>query len=168
MQRPDGRRLRRLHNESWGFETNCFVCEPRNGGGLQIPFHHDLDTDTVVADFTLSETFSGAPTYLHGGVILAVLDEAMAWATIALAGRFAFTAETTTKFLQPVRVGEPHSVEARLRAYEGERIDTSAEVRDGHGELCATATASFSVLGVAQAIEATGADEAALDATYLR
>lgn len=33
--------LRRLHNEDWGFDSNCFVCEPRNDGGLQIPFHHD-------------------------------------------------------------------------------------------------------------------------------
>jgi acyl-coenzyme A thioesterase PaaI-like protein len=26
----------RIHNEDWGFETNCFVCEPRNDRGLRI------------------------------------------------------------------------------------------------------------------------------------
>lgn len=33
--------LRRLHNEDWGFDSNCFVGEPRNDGGLRIPFDHD-------------------------------------------------------------------------------------------------------------------------------
>ena len=98
--------LTRLHNEDWGFASNCFVCEPRNDGGLRIPFHHDSDRDVVVASFTLDDTFSGAPSYVHGGVSLAVLDEAQAWATIAVAGRFAVTTETTTRFLRPVLVGD--------------------------------------------------------------
>ena len=41
----------RLHNDDWGYESNCFVCEARNEGGLRIPFFHDQDTDTVVAEF---------------------------------------------------------------------------------------------------------------------
>ncbi len=81
MDPTDGSR-RRLHNEDWGFDSNCFVCEPRNDGGLQIPFHHDLERDLVAATFTLGDRFSGAPSYVHGGVTLAVLDEAVAWATI--------------------------------------------------------------------------------------
>ncbi len=74
-----------LENARWGFESNCFVCEPRNDAGLRIPFFHDEASATVTATFTLDDRFSGAPSYLHGGVLLAVLDEAMAWATIALA-----------------------------------------------------------------------------------
>src|SRR3954454_15176547 len=62
----------RLHNETWGFDSNCFVCEPRNDAGLRIPFDHDDETDTVVAEFTLDDAFSGAPSYVHGGVTLAI------------------------------------------------------------------------------------------------
>jgi acyl-coenzyme A thioesterase PaaI-like protein len=72
-----------IHNEDWGFESNCFVCEPKNGHGLRIPFFHDTDTDVVFADFELGRDFSGAPSLVHGGLLLAVLDEAMAWACIA-------------------------------------------------------------------------------------
>ena len=54
--------LVRLHNETWGFDSNCFVCEPKNQLGLRIPFHHDEERDIVVAEFTLDNTFSGAPT----------------------------------------------------------------------------------------------------------
>lgn len=68
----------RLHNEDWGFETNCFVCEPKNEHGLGISFFHDTDRNLVTAEFELSHTFSGAPTLVHGGITLAVLDEAMA------------------------------------------------------------------------------------------
>lgn len=88
----------RLRNEQWGFESNCFVCEPRNDAGLRLPFEHDDEDDVVVCEFTLDDRFSGAPRFLHGGVLLAVLDEAMAWATIAIAGKFAVTEESTTRF----------------------------------------------------------------------
>jgi len=160
--------LRRLHNRDWGFDSNCFVCEPRNDGGLRIPFDHDTVEDTVVASFTLGPRFSGAPSYIHGGVTLAVLDEAMAWATIAVSGKFAVTAETSTRFLRPVLVGQEYRVEARITADGDERIETAAVIRDSSGRACAESTASFSPLGAAQAIEATGADKSALDAAFLR
>ena len=77
--------LVRLHNDDWGYETNCFVCEATNERGLRIPFFHDDEADVVVAELHLGHAFSGAPTLLHGGIVLAVLDEAMAWAAIAIA-----------------------------------------------------------------------------------
>jgi len=33
--------LVRLHNDDWGFESNCFACEQRNERGLRIQFFHD-------------------------------------------------------------------------------------------------------------------------------
>jgi len=45
----------------------------------------------VFAEFELDADYSGAPTLVHGGVTLALLDEAMSWATIALGGKFAYT-----------------------------------------------------------------------------
>ena len=89
--------LIRLHNDDWGYESNCFVCEARNERGLQIPFFHDTERGIVTAELTLSADFSGAPTMVHGGVVLAILDEAMAWACIAVARRWAVTTETTTR-----------------------------------------------------------------------
>lgn len=160
--------LRRLHNEDWGFESKCFVCEPRNDGGLRIPFHHDAGRDLVVATFTLGSRFSGAPSYVHGGVTLAVLDEAMAWAAIAIGGKFAVTTETTTRFHRPVLVHKTYAVEARLTAQTTERIETAAQVTYGDGKVCAEAGATFAILGVAQAARATGADVSTLAPTFLR
>ena len=160
--------VRPLDNTAWGFESSCFVCEPSNPGGLRIPFFHDEDAGLVVADYTLDATFSGAPTYVHGGITLAVLDEAMAWAAIALADSFALTRTTTAHFLRPVRVGHPHRVEARVTSRTGERIDAEATVLDGQGRPCARAAAQFVPMSAAHARSAMGTEVVGDDAGYLR
>lgn len=150
-------RLRPLTNDQWGFESTCFVCEPRNDGGLRIPFHHDTVDEVVVAEFELDGRFSGAPTLVHGGVALAILDEAMAWATIAIAERFAVTVETSTRFERPVKVGRQYRVSARIERVEGDTIHTTAEILRVDGKRCAAAQASFHALDLQQASDAAGA-----------
>ncbi len=151
-----GMALTRLSNERWGFASNCFVCEPTNEAGLAIPFFLDEAEGVVVAEFTLDDRFSGAPAYLHGGVTLAILDEAMAWATIAVAGQWAVTHTTATTFHKPVRVGVAYRVEARVVEITETRIETTGRVLDERGVVRAEATASFVPLGTAQAVDAIG------------
>lgn len=160
--------MRRLTNEDWGFESNCFVCEPRNQAGLRIPFHHDEGNGVVTAELNLGPDFSGAPNYLHGGITLAVLDEAMAWAAIALAGRFAVTRTTTTTFERPVRVGLSYRIEAQVTAADDSVIKTTAVVLDHKDRVCASSRAEFVPLGPAQAADAVGQEMAGRDATFLR
>ncbi len=159
--------MERLENSRWGFESSCFVCEDSNDAGLRIPFFHDRAQGEVVATVELDSRFSGAPTYVHGGVVLAVLDEAMAWATIAEAGCFAVTKETTTSFARPVRVGGAYEVRARVVAEEPE-LRCEAEVRDEAGKRCASAAATFVALGPAQAVDAIGSELTGDDAAFLR
>lgn len=147
---------RRLHNDDWGYESNCYVCEARNEGGLQIPFFHDLENDVVEADFLLDSTYSGAPTMVHGGVQLAVLDEAMAWATIAIAGQWALTSKSSAEFLAPVMVDVRHQVDARIGAVDGTRITAAACIINGDGVVCTTAAAEFVAIGEAVATTALG------------
>ena len=149
--------LHRLDNRTWGFASNCFVCESANDGGLRIPFFHDDEAGTVVAEFTLDERFSGTPRYVHGGVTLAVLDEAMAWAAIALAGAFAVTRTTTATFRHPVQVGAPHRVEATLAGRNDDAsLALAAVVLDGAGRRCVDAEAEFVPLTAGQAGAAFG------------
>lgn len=149
--------LRRLDNRTWGFESRCFVCDSSNETGLQLPFFADDEAGTVVADFTLDERFSGTPKYVHGGVTLAVLDEAMAWAAIALAGRFAVTRSTSARFRRPVKVGRPYRVEARLTGRnEDGSLAMAATVADQAGRACVQAEAEFVPLSEARARSAVG------------
>lgn len=157
-----------LHNETWGFDSNCFVCEPRNAHGLRIPFLHDDERDVVVAEFTLDMTFSGAPSFVHGGVSLAILDEAQAWATIAVAHKFAVTGETTSRFMRPVRLDKTYRVEAAVTAVDAEKLRTSARILDHKDRTCVESEATFIVLSEAVAAEAIGAALTAEESTYLR
>ena len=160
--------LRRLTNAGWGFESNCFVCEPSNAAGMRIPFFHDEETGVVRAELNLDDRFSGAPTYVHGGVVLAVMDEAMAWATIALAGKFAVTTETSARFVHPVRIGRAYLVEARVDEPGEERMACSARVLDTEERPCAEATATFWVLSAAAAVDVIGKEITGDDTRYLR
>lgn len=162
----------RLDNARWGFASNCFVCEPSNQAGMRIEFFHDEDAGVVFAEMTMGERFSGAPRFVHGGVTLAVLDEAMAWGAIALAGSFALTRTTEARFLRPVAVDRPHRVEARLMERTGDRtaddeLALAATVTDGRGRICVEASARFTVMSPAIALAAVGPLQAG-DTGYLR
>ena len=150
--------VHRLHNEDWGFETNCFVCEPTNDHGLRIPFFHDDERALVTAEFELSDAHSGAPTLVHGGVTLAVLDEAMAWACIAIGRQWAVTTQTSATFHRAVRVGSLYRVEASVVDHVDGVMRTVARVLDRRGELRVEAAASFATVGEAQATRLIGGD----------
>ena len=160
--------LVRLHNETWGFDSNCFVCEPKNALGLRIPFFHDDVRDIVVAEFTLDNAFSGAPTFVHGGVSLAILDEAQSWATIAVAQKFAVTGETTARFERPVRLDKTYRVEARVEDRGDEKLRTTASILDHKDRTCVESEATFIVLSEAVAADAIGAPLTDEESKYLR
>ncbi len=159
--------LRPLDSAAFGFPTNCFVCDPENARGLRLSFFHDEDAGVVTAEFSLGEEFSGAPQYVHGGVVLAVVDDAMAWAVIALAGRFAVVRETTTTFEHGVRLGQAHRVEARIESQTQRVVQTSARVLNADGKRCARSKARLVFLTESGARSAIGevGDE---DARFLR
>jgi acyl-coenzyme A thioesterase PaaI-like protein len=157
-----------LDASRFGFDSRCFVCDRGNPRGLRVPFFQDTDTETVFADFELPTEFSGAPTLVHGGVTLALIDEAMSWATIALGGKFAYTGETSARFAWPVRLDRPYRVEARLVARDDAHMTTAATVSDAKGRACVTASATMIVLDLDKAADAIGTPIAGEDAEYTR
>ncbi len=152
----------------FGFDSRCFVCDRQNPRGLQVPFFHDADAEVVFADFELPAEFSGAPTLVHGGVTLAVIDEAMSWATIALGGKFAYTGDTSARFAWPVRLDRPYRVEARVTGRDQRQMTTEAVVLDAKRRACVTATATMIVLDLDQAADAIGAPVTGDDAKFTR
>jgi acyl-coenzyme A thioesterase PaaI-like protein len=160
--------LIRLSNDSWGFATNCFVCEPENEFGLRIPFFHDNERDAVVADFTLDNRFSGAPTWGHGGISLAVCDEAMAWAVIAIHEKWAVTRSSSAEFTRPVLIGAAYRCEAVVDRVDDTLVETSASIFDvGSERLCVSAKATMSIVTALQA-PAMGLDLTGPRERYLR
>jgi uncharacterized protein (TIGR00369 family) len=145
--------MRRLLTNTFGFESNCWVCEPSNPVGLHVPFHHDDQAHTVTATLRLDANHSGAPNLVHGGLLAALCDDAMAWTSIAEARRFALTAETRLSYLAPVPVDQEITVTARLIGRHGRQVWLMAEVRAGD-TVCVRAESRATVVGGELAVDA--------------
>jgi acyl-CoA thioesterase FadM len=97
---------------------------------------------------------------------LAILDEAMAWAAIAIVGHFAVTQETTSRFERPVKIGRDYTVAAWIDEVDGRIIHIGAEILRADGRRCVTATATFAALDLGQAGDAAGTEITGEAATY--
>lgn len=149
--------MKKLLTNTFGIDSRCFVCDPDNEAGLRQRFYLDNDEGAVVAEFTPAYDHSGAPNYAHGGVSMAVLDDAMAWAVIALKQRFGLTRRAEIDFTSAVRVGVRHDVRAWVEEFEGRQLIARAELRDDAGSVCVSARAEYVVITMEEARKAIGA-----------
>ena len=123
------------------------MCETSNDGGLRIPFQLDDDGLTVSASFQLDQTYSGAPALVHGGLSLALLDEAQAWACIAVGGKWGLTASTAAEFPSAVFIDHPYRVEAEVISVDETTVRTTGRIVDPEGAVMVVSKAVFRVVG---------------------
>lgn len=131
-----------------GYESSCLVCEKSNAAGLQIPFELSDDETHVTADFNLGADHSGAPSLLHGGISLAVLDEAQAWAVMAIAGKWGLTRTTQADFDGAVFIDHPNSVRAWVLDVGLKHVRTEAVIIDQGAVEAVRSQTSFTIVGV--------------------
>src|SRR4051794_10652015 len=88
----------------------------------------------------------GGPGVVHGGMILAALDEVMGLVH-AGSGVLAVTATTSAQFHRPVPVETPLDISARLAATsaDGARRSTQAVIRRADGKPLVSASGDFMV-----------------------
>jgi acyl-coenzyme A thioesterase PaaI-like protein len=96
--------------------------------------------DEVRTDFTPAAHHAGFRDIVHGGIISTALDEAIFWAAATTTKRFCLAAELNVRFLRKVSVGETYLIVAKLDADRGRLWQSSAELRDAAGKVCAKAT----------------------------
>lgn len=133
-------------------DHHCSGCGALNPCGLHLSFATD-DAGGVSARFTPRPQDEGFFDVVHGGIVTAMLDEAMAWAAFT-AGIWAVTAKLDIRFRSPVRVGAELLIGGRVLAQRGRLVETAAEVRRADdGLLLAEATALFVRVPEAQAAE---------------
>ena len=131
-------------------DHGCFGCGDLNPHGLHLRFA-PIDDHGVRADFTPQPVHEGFAGVVHGGIVSALLDEAMAWSTYRLQA-WSVTAQISVRFRRPVEVGVPVRVVARVVADRGRRLDTHGEVRRADDDaLLAEADAVFLRVPEAQA-----------------
>jgi uncharacterized protein (TIGR00369 family) len=96
----------------------------------------------VQARITLPPRFQGWRGTAHGGVVMMLLDEAMAHACGAI-GERAMTASMDLRFRAPVPLGEPLLVTGTVKWKRRHVIALDATVEDAGGAVLASAEGSF-------------------------
>jgi uncharacterized protein (TIGR00369 family) len=108
----------------------CFVCGKENPSGLGVDFEINREWRSISAKFTPSDIHQGYERIVHGGVLSALLDEAMAKLTVSL-GIPAVTAEITVSFKAPAAPGEELFVSGRLTHETRRLIQAEAKIERG-------------------------------------
>ncbi len=123
----------------------CFICDNNdsNPRALHLKVMWDEETETTRISFVPDETWCGYAEVVHGGLIAAVLDEAMAWAVRQKRGEWAFTADFQLRYKKPVQLANEYLAVAEVEEMDGRRITAKARVLDSEGQLAAKASAVF-------------------------
>lgn len=105
----------------------CYVCGGKNPFGLHVDFEIDKGSRSINARFIPAAHHQGYEGIIHGGILSALLDEAMVKLAFSL-GISAVTAEITIKFKAPAAPGDELFISARLDSESGRLIEASARI----------------------------------------
>ncbi len=116
----------------------CFVCGEKNEYGLRLKPRGENGHGTIT--WTPDRKYQGYTGVVHGGLLSTLMDEAMAYAAMSVAGVCA-TAEIRVKFKKPVKTDCPVEVEAQVLDVRGRMIRLRAVLtQDGLEKASAEGT----------------------------
>jgi uncharacterized protein (TIGR00369 family) len=126
-------------------DRRCFACGPHNAEGLHLDFTAEGD-DGARTEIVLPPRLQGYRDIAHGGVVMMLLDEAMAHACRFI-GEKAMTASCAVRFRRPVPLGEHLIVRGRYRERRRKVLFLEASVALADGTELATGEGTFVSLG---------------------
>ncbi|MBV8530775.1 MAG: PaaI family thioesterase [Candidatus Eremiobacteraeota bacterium] len=121
-------------------DGNCFACGPTNPIGMHV--HFDAAAGGVLARLRLAPEYQGWRGIAHGGIVMALLDEAMAHAA-GFAGHRGVTAAVNVRFRKPVPLEEPIEVRGRVTWQRRNVLGVEGDVLDLSGNVLAHAEGTF-------------------------
>ena len=128
--------------------NHCFGCGPSNPQGLHLTFTTDTshpDAITATAHLQLDRMHEGPPGHIHGGIVAALLDEAMSKLNRPL-NVLAMTRHMEIDYLRPAPLHQPLVLISRHLRREGRKIFHHAELQRPDGAVLARATGLFIVI----------------------
>lgn len=108
----------------------CYVCGRENPTGLGVDFKIEREQRSISATFIPSDIHQGYEGIIHGGILAALLDEAMVKLTVSL-GIPAVTAEIIVKFKTPAAPGDALFISGRLIHETRRLIRAEAKIERG-------------------------------------
>ena len=104
--------------------------------------HFEADGEGVLCRATLDAKYQGWRGVVHGGIAMALIDEAMAHAA-GFAGHRGVTASVNVRFRKPVPVGEPILVRGRVTWHRRNVLGVEAQVLNEAGTVLVQGEGSF-------------------------
>jgi len=101
----------------------CFACGQDNPIGLRLRFEDE--GEGVRAEFTPGPQYQGYEGVLHGGIVAAALDDAMA-NLFHRRGRETLTARLEIRYRREAPIGQPLLVTARMTGERGKVFTAEA------------------------------------------
>jgi acyl-coenzyme A thioesterase PaaI-like protein len=132
-------------------DGNCFACGPTNPIGMHVHFDR-ANGEGVLARVMLAPEYQGWRGIAHGGIIMALLDEAMAHAA-GFAGYRGVTASVNVRFRKPVPLERPIEVRGRVTWQRRNVLGVDATIYDGAGNVLAHAEGNFVSRGRLDAVD---------------
>ena len=129
------------HRKQARLNPRCVICGAENPNGLHL--HFNIDHSGAHADWMPTGQWESFEETVHGGIVGAVLDEAMSKAVIARDWE-ALTAELTVRFRHRIAPGEQLQVHGWVVEKRRGHIKAEALV-EGGGEERAHAWGTFLV-----------------------
>ncbi|HZY95512.1 MAG TPA: PaaI family thioesterase [Candidatus Cybelea sp.] len=133
-------------------DGNCFACGTTNPIGMRLHFDRATDAEGVRARVALAPEYQGWRGIAHGGIVMALLDEAMAHAA-GFAGHRGVTAMVNVRFRKPVPLEVPIEVRGRVTWQRRNVLGVDASVLDSAGNVLAHAEGSFVSRGRIDAVD---------------
>jgi len=110
----------------------CFVCGMENPIGLKAFFYDD--DGRVIVKFTPRQEHQGYPGVLHGGIITALMDEAIGRVVTSL-DIWAVTAKLELKFRRSVPLGEQLTIIGEMIRLRSRSFEARGELRLADGTV---------------------------------
>ena len=131
-------------------DGRCFACGPDNPIGLRLRF--EPDGEGVHATITLAPEFQGWQDIAHGGIAMALLDEAMAHAA-GHAGHRGMTASVNVRFRKAVPIGEKLNLFGKVVWQRRNVLGLEAHISDASGNVLLEGEGKFVSQGDISAVE---------------
>lgn len=121
----------------------CFGCGTENPIGLHLKFRRE--DGGAKAEFVPRPEYQGWDGILHGGILLTLLDEALAYAALFEVGP-SVTAEIRARLRRPAPLAETYTLFAKVVGTRLNLIRVEATVTDQIGQVIAEADGKFMVM----------------------
>lgn len=121
--------------------NDCVVCGKENKIGLKTWFF--TDSEHVYNNIVISDDYIGYPNRVHGGVVSALVDEAMGWVATVKTGKFYYTIELSVKFKKIAMPSVNLHTKASFKAKKGVIVICTAQIIDENENIVALAEGKY-------------------------